>query len=80
MSKRIFRLRCDDIGQQHTKFTVFDPERFNCGTLTIRTNDVNDFLYYSWKGRLDWNGRERKGRTVLRGGGPAPTELTNNKL
>lgn len=60
MSKRVFKLRGDDIGSVHARFTLFDPEHANCGKLTIRTNDLSDFVYYSWKGRVDWNKRARR--------------------
>ena len=46
MTKRVFKLRCDDIGSVHARFTLFDPEHANCGKLTIRTKDLSDFAYY----------------------------------
>jgi hypothetical protein len=60
MTKRVFKLRCEAIGQVHARFTLFDPEHANCGVLTILTKDLSDFVYYSWKGRVDWNERARK--------------------
>jgi hypothetical protein len=60
MTKRVFKLRCDNIGPAHTRFTLFDPAHANCGSLTILTSDLTDFVYYSWKGRVDWNERARK--------------------
>ena len=68
-------------GQQDAQFTVFDPVRANCGTLTIQTSSLCDFLYYSWKGQVDWNYIKRKGQAALRGGDPGSTnELSNNKI
>jgi len=37
-------------------FTVFDQTGANCGTLTLRNQDAEDFVRFDWNGDVDWNG------------------------
>lgn len=52
-----YRLDCLDWNPEHVKFNVFDGVGANCGTLTIRTADVVNFLRDNWRGNLFWHGR-----------------------
>ena len=52
--KRVFKLRCEELGKVHGRFTVFDPSGANCGVITVRAADVADFVYHAWHGRVIW--------------------------
>lgn len=54
--RRPFLLRCDGSNPKHTRFTMFDQGRANCGTITILTADVLDFIANDWNGDVDWQG------------------------
>ena len=80
MSKRVFKLRCDGIGRVHTKFTLFDPDHANCGTIVISTRDLMDLVYHSWSGRVDWNKENpfREEKAAGRDDTPMPADANDN--
>lgn len=49
-------LRCDNVNDQHTQFTLIDWKRANCGVITILTDDVRRFMREVWRGNIDWQG------------------------
>jgi hypothetical protein len=73
--KRVFKLRCDGIGPIHTKFTLFDASHANCGTIVVATQDMENLIYHSWNGRVDWNGKPRL--QPLKEAGSAESESSN---
>jgi hypothetical protein len=54
---RPYKLECKEFGDAHVKFQVYDPTGAGCGMLTIATDDVRNFLIYSWRGNILWNGK-----------------------
>jgi len=54
--RRSFKLRCESRNANHTKFSIFDQTGANCGTLTVRSQDAEDFVRFDWNGDVDWNG------------------------
>ena len=51
-----FTLRCESYDHVHVKFSLFDPANANCGLITIRTEDVTDFIGKgNWEGAINWN-------------------------
>jgi len=52
-----FTISCKDTNPRHTTFAVYDFRGANCGTLTILTDDIPDFIQRSWNGNIQWNGR-----------------------
>lgn len=55
MKHLLFYLRCEYWNESHISFTVFDYSGANCGHVTIRTGDVENFVNYSWNGNINWN-------------------------
>ncbi len=53
---KLYKLDCTEWNPQHVKFRVFDPTGANCGFLTVATDDVINFVKYSWRGNLFWHG------------------------
>lgn len=51
-----YKLDCFDWNTAHVVFRVFDPKGVNCGTVTVETEDVINFVTKSWGGHLCWNG------------------------
>ena len=65
--RKQFRLSCLEVNQRHTKFNVFDPHGANCGTLTLLTKEVKDFLRFDWNAEIDWNGLGIKWQDITEG-------------
>lgn len=54
---RKYKLDCFEWNSQHVRFRVFDTKGANCGTLTVLTEDVFEFVQNSWNGDIVWNGK-----------------------
>lgn len=52
-----FKLVCQDWGNTHARFILFDPVGANCGTIILLTGDALDFVKYDWNGSVFWNGK-----------------------
>ena len=52
-----FKLVCQDWGNTHARFILFDPVGANCGTIVLLTGDALDFVKYDWNGSVFWNGK-----------------------
>lgn len=53
-----FKLICTDSSPVHTKFMLFDPVHASCGLITIRTEDVHDFIAReNWNGTIEWDNK-----------------------
>lgn len=54
-----FKISCIESNPKHTKFNIFDSHGANCGTITILTSEVEDFVdsRFNWAGSIDWNGK-----------------------
>ena len=53
---RKYKLSCISWNARHVAFAVFDARGANCGQVTVLTDDVADFVRYSWNGDIHWNG------------------------
>jgi len=51
-----FKLSCTKWDSSHIWFNVFDATGANCGTITVLTDDVIDFVSKNWNGDVTWNG------------------------
>lgn len=51
----MFTLSCISSNDQHTRFSIYDSEKTNCGIITVRTRDVEVLIKYNWNGNLEWN-------------------------
>jgi hypothetical protein len=53
-----FSFRCEEWTKVHVRFSLFDPVGANCGVITLRVEDVLDFISKTnWNGGINWNGR-----------------------
>lgn len=53
-----FTIRCEEWTKVHVRFSLFDPAHANCGLVTLRVEDVSDFISKTnWNGGIDWNGK-----------------------
>jgi hypothetical protein len=55
-----YKIHCIEWNPRHVKFDVYDPPGANCGTLTILTDDVLNFITNSWNGDIFWHGKMPK--------------------
>ncbi len=49
-----YKLECKKADPTHVKFAVYDPVGANCGTISVLTSDVRNFVARSWNGNVDW--------------------------
>ena len=53
-----FTIRCEEWTKVHVRFSLFDPAHANCGLITLRVEDVSDFISKTnWNGSINWNGK-----------------------
>lgn len=55
--RKLYNLSCVEWNPRHVRFQVYDPTKALCGTLVVLTEDVFNFVKWSWNGAIQWNGK-----------------------